>query len=115
MGISRIAVFKRVKKGQLTAIRVGRNWAVPVEAIDLSTDTPNRRQKLTGQPRPAPVTAPAAMLPASPPAREQAPDKAAPPPAFGQPAPVAMRQEEQPPAAQNKGNGKDSLDDMGWD
>ena len=33
MGISRIAVFKRVKKGRLAAIRVGRNWAIPAHAI----------------------------------------------------------------------------------
>ena len=33
MGISRIAVFKKVKKGQLTAIRIGRNWAVPAAAV----------------------------------------------------------------------------------
>ncbi|HAT71988.1 MAG TPA: hypothetical protein DCS63_04155 [Elusimicrobia bacterium] len=33
LGISRIAVFKRVKKGQLKALRFGRNWAVPASAL----------------------------------------------------------------------------------
>jgi excisionase family DNA binding protein len=33
LGISRIAVFKRVKKGQLEALRIGRNWAVPAAAV----------------------------------------------------------------------------------
>lgn len=43
LGISRIAVFKRVKKGQLEALRIGRNWAVPAAAV----------------PAPAPAAAPA--------------------------------------------------------
>jgi excisionase family DNA binding protein len=34
MGVSRIAIFKKVKKGQLAAVRIGRNWAVPAAAID---------------------------------------------------------------------------------
>ena len=33
LGISRIAVFKKVKKGQLEALRIGRNWAVPAHAL----------------------------------------------------------------------------------
>lgn len=33
LGISRIAVFKKVKKGQLAALRFGRNWAVPAAAL----------------------------------------------------------------------------------
>jgi len=37
MGISRIAVFKRVKKGQMKAIRFGRNWAVPAAEISRVT------------------------------------------------------------------------------
>jgi len=36
LGISRIAVFKRVKKGQLAALRFGRNWAVPAAALELA-------------------------------------------------------------------------------
>ena len=36
LGISRIAVYKRVKKGQIKAVRIGRSYAIPkkyVEAI----------------------------------------------------------------------------------
>ncbi|MDA8131945.1 MAG: excisionase family DNA-binding protein [Elusimicrobia bacterium] len=33
LGVSRIAVFKRVKAGSMPAIRVGRNWAVPASAL----------------------------------------------------------------------------------
>lgn len=33
LGVSRIAVFKQVKKGRLSAIRIGRNWAVPAGAL----------------------------------------------------------------------------------
>ena len=33
LGLSRIAVFKQVKKGRLPAIRIGRNWAVPAAAL----------------------------------------------------------------------------------
>lgn len=36
LGISRIAVFKRVKKGQLEALRIGRNWAVPAAALPIA-------------------------------------------------------------------------------
>jgi len=34
LGMSRIAVFKKVKAGEIKAIRVGRNYAVPAESID---------------------------------------------------------------------------------
>jgi len=34
MGISRIAVFQKVKKGDLEAVRIGRSWAVPAKALD---------------------------------------------------------------------------------
>ncbi|HNW45126.1 MAG TPA: helix-turn-helix domain-containing protein [Elusimicrobiales bacterium] len=33
LGLSRIAVFKQVKRGKLAAIRIGRNWAVPAAAL----------------------------------------------------------------------------------
>ncbi|MBA3051512.1 MAG: helix-turn-helix domain-containing protein [Candidatus Omnitrophota bacterium] len=33
LGISRIAVFKRIKKGDITAIKIGRNYAIPVENV----------------------------------------------------------------------------------
>jgi len=34
LGISRIAVYKRVKKGQIKAIRIGRSFAIPSKYID---------------------------------------------------------------------------------
>ncbi|PJA12976.1 MAG: hypothetical protein COX65_07655 [Elusimicrobia bacterium CG_4_10_14_0_2_um_filter_56_8] len=34
LGLSRIAVFKRVKKGRLPAIRFGRNWAISAAALE---------------------------------------------------------------------------------
>jgi len=33
LGITRIAVYKRVKKGQIKAIKVGRNYAIPKKYI----------------------------------------------------------------------------------
>ena len=33
LGISRIAVYKKVKKGQLKAIKIGRNFAIPKEKL----------------------------------------------------------------------------------
>lgn len=44
LGISRIAVYKRVKKGQIKAIKIGRMYAIPKESVvnilgkDLSSD-----------------------------------------------------------------------------
>jgi len=57
LGISRIAVFKRVKSGKLPAIRIGRNWAVPAAALEVK------------------------IPPAGKSARRAAPAPAAPPPA----------------------------------
>jgi len=34
LGISRIAVFQKVKKGQIKAIRIGRNYAVPRKYVN---------------------------------------------------------------------------------
>ena len=34
LGISRIAVFKRVQKGQIKAIRIGRQYAIPVQSLN---------------------------------------------------------------------------------
>ncbi|MFN3966925.1 MAG: helix-turn-helix domain-containing protein [Endomicrobiia bacterium] len=34
MGISRIAVYKKVKKGQIKAVKIGRNYAIPKNYID---------------------------------------------------------------------------------
>ncbi|MCJ7580255.1 MAG: helix-turn-helix domain-containing protein [Candidatus Aminicenantes bacterium] len=33
LGISRIAVYKKVKKGQISAIRIGRNYAISKTVI----------------------------------------------------------------------------------
>ena len=33
LGISRIAVFKRIKRGQIRAIRVGRNFVIPKDSL----------------------------------------------------------------------------------
>ena len=33
LGISRIAVFKKVKKGQIKAIKVGRSYVIPAEEV----------------------------------------------------------------------------------
>ena len=33
LGISRIAVYKKVKKGQIKAVRIGRNFAIPKKHI----------------------------------------------------------------------------------
>jgi excisionase family DNA binding protein len=33
LGISRIAVYKKVKKGQIKAVRIGRMYAIPREYI----------------------------------------------------------------------------------
>ncbi len=60
MGVSRIAVFKRVKKGQLAAIRIGRNWAVPASALELpavalQSAVPPPRKVLKSAPPPSPV------------------------------------------------------------
>lgn len=33
LGISRTAVYKKVKKGQIKAVRIGRNFAIPKSAI----------------------------------------------------------------------------------
>lgn len=34
LGISRIAVYQKVKKGQIKAIRIGRSFAIPKKYID---------------------------------------------------------------------------------
>jgi len=33
LGISRIAVFKRIKRGQVKAIRVGKNFVIPKDSL----------------------------------------------------------------------------------
>ena len=39
LGISRIAVYKRVKKGEIKAVRIGRSFAIPRKYIDDITGT----------------------------------------------------------------------------
>ena len=34
LGLSRVAVFKRVKAGKIRAVRIGRNYAIPEEFLD---------------------------------------------------------------------------------
>lgn len=34
LGLSRVAVFKRVKKGEIPAVRIGRNYAIPHRYVD---------------------------------------------------------------------------------
>lgn len=88
LGLSRIAVFKKVKKGQLAALRFGRNWAVPA----------------------------AALLPAGEVSIKRATAKPAPPGAASRPAlraavrpPQKERAELPPPSADQE------MDSMGWD
>ncbi|MBD3414808.1 MAG: helix-turn-helix domain-containing protein [Candidatus Aminicenantes bacterium] len=33
LGISRVAVYKKVKKGEIEAIRIGRNYAIPKKTV----------------------------------------------------------------------------------
>ena len=33
LGLSRIAVYKKVKKGQIKAVRIGRNYAIPKKQV----------------------------------------------------------------------------------
>jgi excisionase family DNA binding protein len=40
LGISRIAVYKKVKNGQIKADRIGRNYAIPRQSIGISRGKP---------------------------------------------------------------------------
>ena len=47
LGISRIAVYKRVKKGQVKAIRIGRAFAIPKQCLaDVLGKTLNKESKM---------------------------------------------------------------------
>jgi len=37
LGISRIAVYKKVKKGEIKAVRIGRSFAIPRISLDAIT------------------------------------------------------------------------------
>lgn len=90
LGLSRIAVFKRVKKGQLEALRFGRNWAVPAAALEKAA-APEIKPAVRAVP---PVSA------ARPPHRKAPQRASAPPPAA----------EASPPSAPDS-----EMDSMGWD
>ena len=72
LGVSRIAVFKKVKKGQLEALRFGRNWAVPAaaleKAVNLKTAVRPTEERLP--PRPVSQAIKKAAAPASAPDSE---------------------------------------------
>lgn len=36
LGISRIAVFNKIKKGQIKAFKIGRNYVIPVKTLSIS-------------------------------------------------------------------------------
>jgi excisionase family DNA binding protein len=40
LGISRIAVYRKVRKGQIKAQKIGRNYAIPCQAIGVSRGKP---------------------------------------------------------------------------
>ena len=60
LGISRIAVFKKVKKGQLAAIRFGRNWAVAISAIN-GAKSGQAQKAAAATPEPVPAAPPRPM------------------------------------------------------
>jgi excisionase family DNA binding protein len=46
LGISRIAVYKKIKKGQIEAIKIGRNYAIPKKYLtDITGTTLSEREK----------------------------------------------------------------------
>ncbi|MDD5259587.1 MAG: helix-turn-helix domain-containing protein [bacterium] len=40
LGLSRIAIYQRVKKGQIKAIRIGKNYAIPQNYINNFINAP---------------------------------------------------------------------------
>lgn len=70
LGLSRIAVFKKVKKGQLAAIRFGRNWAVPAAALPQESPVSEASAPEPYGPAPAPLPKLRAATP--PPEKEKA-------------------------------------------
>lgn len=40
LGLSRIAIYQRVKKGQIKAIRIGKNYAIPQNYINNLINAP---------------------------------------------------------------------------
>lgn len=66
LGISRIAVFKKVRKGQLSALRVGRNWAVPAAALEAAAAAPGPVVRPVSRPAPAPAPVKGPKAPPAP-------------------------------------------------
>ncbi len=53
LGISRISVYKRIKKGQIKAVRIGRNFAIAEDTLsemltDKSEHSANNKDKEKG-------------------------------------------------------------------
>ena len=66
LGLSRIAVFKKVKKGQLEALRFGRNWAVPAAALEKAAALKSAVRPTEAKLPPRPIS-PAVKKAAAPP------------------------------------------------
>ena len=45
LGISRIAVFKKIKKGQIKAIKVGRNYAISYKDVPALSGKTSKEKK----------------------------------------------------------------------
>lgn len=46
LGVSRIAVYKKIKKGQIKAIRIGRSFAIPAKYLtDIAGKTLSEKAK----------------------------------------------------------------------
>ena len=49
LGVSRIAVFKKVKEGEIKAVRIGRSYAIPasyIRQVTGKTLTPQRKRAI---------------------------------------------------------------------
>jgi excisionase family DNA binding protein len=47
LGVSRIAVYKKIKKGQIKAIRIGRSFAIPKKYLtDIMGKTLSKKDKM---------------------------------------------------------------------
>ena len=46
LGVSRIAIYKRIKKGQIEAVRIGRSYAIPKKYVnDITGKTLSEKNK----------------------------------------------------------------------
>ncbi len=81
LGLSRIAVFKKVKKGQLPALRFGRNWAVPAAALEAAASAGLTRLPVPNpSPKKGDIAKPAAARAAGPGPEKKERVEQAPPP-----------------------------------